>query len=79
MITFKILKNQFSIRNYFIIIFGSNLQILTAGAGVLDDGLYDDAEPSTLEDDLNQGQGDERTEIILAATFLLIVILSFIA
>ena len=51
------------------------------GTGGMDDGLYDDLEADSLEDELGQGAkvGDERTEIILAATFLLIVILSFIA
>ena len=49
------------------------------GAGALEDGLYDDVEP-VLDEELGQAKvGDERTEIILAATFLLIVILSFIA
>ena len=58
----------------------SNIYFSFPGPGVLDDGLYDDAEPSTLEEELGNGKGgDERTEIILAATFLLIVILSFIA
>lgn len=58
----------------------NNIYFSFPGPGVLDDGLYDDAEPSTLEEELGNGKGgDERTEIILAATFLLIVILSFIA
>ena len=53
----------------------------TVGTGGMDDGLYDDLEADSLEDELGHGAkvGDERTEIILAATFLLIVILSFIA
>ena len=53
----------------------------TVGPGGIEDGLYEDIEADTLEDELGHGSktGDERTEIILAATFLLIVILSFIA
>ena len=52
---------------------------VAVGAGALEDGLYDDVEP-VLDEELGQAKvGDERTEIILAATFLLIVILSFIA
>jgi len=54
-------------------------QSARVGAGALEDGLYDDVEP-VLDEELGQAKvGDERTEIILAATFLLIVILSFIA
>ena len=42
---------------------------------------YEDAELGGFDDEssLASQHGDERTEIILAATFLLIVILSFIA
>ena len=56
-------------------------RFFTVGTGGMDDGLYDDLEADSLEDELGHGAkvGDERTEIILAATFLLIVILSFIA
>jgi len=58
-----------------------SLQSARVGTGGMDDGLYDDLEADSLEDELGHGAkvGDERTEIILAATFLLIVILSFIA
>ena len=52
----------------------------TPGGAGLEDSLYDDLEAASLEEDLGTSKaGDERTEIILAATFLLIVILSFVA
>ena len=54
--------------------------MILVGVGALEDSLYEDIDPGTIEEDLSHVKvSDERTEIILAATFLLIVILSFIA
>jgi hypothetical protein len=43
------------------------------------DTFYEEPDPLMAEETMLGKAGDERTEIILAATFLLMVILSFIA
>ena len=43
------------------------------------ESFYEDQDTMVVEEPLLGKAGDERTEIILAATFLLMVILSFIA
>ena len=57
----------------------SNIVIMSGGSAVQED--YENSELGGFDEEssLTSQHGDERTEIILAATFLLIVILSFIA
>ena len=48
-------------------------------AGQHQDSFYEEQDTLVVEEPLLGKAGDERTEIILAATFLLMVILSFVA